>query len=54
MKNVGDLFVFFIILLTVAGWVVAKGFWSTLFALCIPPYAWYLTVEHFLTVFKLL
>lgn len=28
------------------GFVYAKGFWSTL--LCwFPPYAWYITIEHF-------
>jgi hypothetical protein len=27
------------------GLVVAKGFWSTLFAF-FPPYAWYLVTEH--------
>lgn len=30
----------------IAGVVIAKGFWSTLFAIYIPPYAWYLFVEQ--------
>jgi len=29
-----------------AGIVLAKGFWSTAAAICVPPYAWYLTVER--------
>jgi len=32
----------------VAGIVIAKGFWSTFFALIIPLWSWYLVVEHFL------
>ena len=27
------------------GIVLSKGFWSCLFATCVPPYAWYLVVE---------
>lgn len=27
------------------GVVLAKGFWSTVFAVTLPPYAWYLVVE---------
>ena len=29
-----------------AGVVLASGFWSTAFAICFPPYAWYLVVER--------
>ena len=29
-----------------AGIVLAKGFWSTFAAICVPPYAWYLVVER--------
>jgi len=29
-----------------AGMVLAKGFWSTAAAVCVPPYAWYLVVER--------
>ena len=29
-----------------AGIVLAKGFWSTAAAVCVPPYAWYLVVER--------
>ena len=28
-----------------AGIVIAKGFWSSIFAILIPPYAWYLVIE---------
>ena len=32
------------------GVVLSKGFWSCLFAMCIPPYAWYLVVEKVMLV----
>ena len=32
------------------GIVLSKGFWSCLFALCVPPYAWYLAVEKIMLV----
>jgi hypothetical protein len=36
----------FIVLFTwLAGIAIAKGVWSTIFAVLIPPYAWYLLVE---------
>jgi hypothetical protein len=34
-----------IMLIWIAGVVLAKGFWSTLIALVFPPWALYLTVE---------
>jgi uncharacterized membrane protein YqaE (UPF0057 family) len=37
-----------LILLSIVGWVIAKGFWQTLIAVIIPPYAWYLAIEYFL------
>jgi hypothetical protein len=30
----------------VAGWVLAHGFWSTLFAVFLPPWGWYLVAER--------
>lgn len=36
--------------LWLAGIVLAKGFWSTAAAVCIPPYAWYLVVERGMAV----
>lgn len=30
----------------VAGIVIAKGFWSTFFAIVLPLWAWYLVVEQ--------
>jgi hypothetical protein len=30
----------------VAGWVLAKGFWSTLAAVFVPPWGWYLIAER--------
>lgn len=35
----------FVVILWVCGFVIAKGFWSTLFCI-IPFYAWYLTLER--------
>ena len=32
----------------VAGWVLATGFWSTLFAVLVPPWGWYLLAERLL------
>lgn len=36
--------------ITVIGWIMgialASGGWSTAFAICIPPYAWYLLLER--------
>jgi len=40
-------------LLWVAGVVIAKGFWSTLFCLC-PAWAYYLVVEKFMIHFGVL
>lgn len=36
---------FFSLFMWIAGIVIAKGFWSTVFALCIPLWAWYLVIE---------
>lgn len=30
----------------IAGIILAKGFWSTLFAVILPPWGWYLIVER--------
>ena len=38
----------------VAGIVIAQGFWSTLFAVIMPLWAWYLTVEKLLMHFGVL
>jgi hypothetical protein len=35
----------------IAGIVVAKGFWSTLFAICIPFWAYYLVIEKVLITY---
>jgi len=39
-----------IVLPWIFGFVLAKGFWQTLFAV-IPFYSWYLSVEHFARYF---
>jgi hypothetical protein len=35
------------------GVVLAKGFWYTVLAACIPFYSWYLVVERFMVLFGL-
>jgi len=32
-----------------SGWVLAKGFWSTLFSVIFPPWGWYLIAERLLS-----
>jgi hypothetical protein len=39
---------FVILIGWISGVVIAKGFWSTLFAVFIPFWAWYLVVEMYL------
>jgi len=36
------------VLAWLVGIVLAKGFWSTAIAVCVPPWAWYLSVERVL------
>ena len=38
----------------IIGVVIAKGFWSTFFALIFPFYSWYIVIEHFLIKYNLL
>lgn len=38
----------------IAGIVIANGFWSTFFAIFIPFWAWYLTIEKLLLHFGIL
>jgi len=38
----------------IAGIVIANGFWSTFFAILIPFWAWYLSIEHLLIHFSIL
>jgi hypothetical protein len=33
------------IVLWIAGWVLAHGFWSTLCSVLLPPWGWYLIAE---------
>jgi hypothetical protein len=39
-----------VIMAWLAGVVLSKGFWSCLFAIVIPPYAWYLVVEKVMLI----
>jgi hypothetical protein len=38
----------------VAGIVLAQGFWSTFFAIFVPLWAWYISVQHLMVHFGLL
>ena len=40
-----------IVLLTVSGWVLSSGFWSTFFSIVFWPWGWYVTVRHFFQMF---
>lgn len=42
---------FTVVLLWLCGIVIAKGFWITLLAIVLPPYALYLVIERLLTPF---
>jgi len=54
-SNILDSIISLLILISwVVGVVIAKGYWSIFFAVCFPPYAIYLTVEHYLTMFNLI
>lgn len=35
----------------VSGMVLAKGFWSTFFAVIVPPWSWYLVAERLMQHF---
>ncbi len=47
MKYITDLLgAFVFLLLWIAGMVIANGFFSTLFAIFLPPWGWYLLAER--------
>lgn len=46
--------IFVALTIWITGIVIAQGFWSTLFSIIIPPYAWYLAVEKFLYFYGVL
>ena len=51
MKSLAQLFAF---LVYVSGIVIANGFWSTVLAIFLPPWAWYLAVEKFLIYYQII
>ncbi len=51
MKNFVQLILF---IGWVSGIIIANGFWSTLFALFIPFWSWYLVIERVIIKFQLL
>lgn len=44
------LYAIFMMFMWVSGIIIAKGFWSTFFAIFFFPYGWYLVIEKFLIV----
>ena len=46
-----DLFNFILFVMYIHGIVLAQGFWSTLIAIAIPFWAFYLSVEHLLVLY---
>jgi hypothetical protein len=51
VKNISSLV---LTLLWIGGIVIAKGFWSTFFAIFIPPWGWYLVADLVLRKYGLL
>jgi hypothetical protein len=51
LRSIGS---FLAVIVWVIGIVIAKGFWSTFFAIFVPLWAWYLAVEHFLRLWHLI
>jgi hypothetical protein len=47
------MFGLFALVIWIAGIVIAKGFWSTFIAFCIPFWAWYLVIELVVTRYAL-
>ena len=47
-------FAFIMVLMWMMGIVLAKGFWSTFTAIFFVPYSFYLTVEHFMILAKII
>lgn len=54
MKHFNSLFLNAVTLAVFIAWimgvVLAKGFWATAFACCIPFYAWYLVAERLMLI----
>lgn len=44
----------FLVTIWVFGVILAKGFWSTIIAFCIPFWAWYLSIEYVAKYFGLI
>ncbi len=47
-------FKFVAIVFWISGIVLAKGFWSTFFAVIFAPYSWYLVIEKIFSHFGLI
>jgi uncharacterized membrane protein len=48
MKTIGEIF---LLLLWIAGIILANGFWSTFFAVVFPVWGYYLVVERFIFLY---
>jgi hypothetical protein len=49
----GTFSVVLFLVMWVAGWVLAKGFWSTFISVFFFPYSWYLVVEKVMIAYGL-
>ena len=43
-----------LVVLWIAGIVIAKGFWSTFFAIFVPIWSWYLVIEKAMVTYGIL
>jgi len=51
VDNIKYLIYLIFVVTWIAGVVIAKGFWSTLFAMCIPFWSFYLVIEKVLIAY---
>lgn len=51
--TINTLLSLYLMMLWIAGFVLAKGFWSTFFCI-FPFYAWYLVIEKIFIIYKII
>lgn len=49
-NTVGAIAALLMFLVWIMGAVIAKGFWSTVFSIFFPPWAWYLFIERAMSI----
>ena len=55
MKDIINTIVGLIFIISyIAGIVIAKGFWSTTFAIILFPYSWYLVIEKIMLYYRVI